>query len=213
MSNGARHGLGVLIGIVGTAAIAVLALYGDDKLRRMLVTFRLDGSDKWTAIGMLVAAAILIGIMAGSRVSPIASLIGGVVFTVLGGLMFVSLHNAMTVANKVPVHKLRPAAADLMGNGMLLVVGVTLLAASVWPSRWAARTTRDTGASPRYEYGLPDQPYDQDPGRHALPNQPQSFGSPQTTSYDTPLYEPEGRPPFTPPEGGQGNTQELRRPE
>ena len=95
MSNGARHGLGVVIGLVLTPIIAACLLYAESRLRVVMALgfarFRdYHGEHLWIGAGVLLLVAILLGLLTGSRLSPVASLIPGVAFTIVGIIWFVS---------------------------------------------------------------------------------------------------------------------------
>jgi hypothetical protein len=88
-------------------------------------------------VGVLAAAAIGLAFLAGSRLSPVASLLGGLAFTGLGA---VPLVETMTGVRVMP-QDLLPATLEngylTMGySGLQLVLGVALLMVSLFPSRW-----------------------------------------------------------------------------
>lgn len=223
MSNGARHGLGVLAGVVLTATLAGLLIYGSYKLQHDYA-LRLRKQDKWIGAALLAGAAIAFALLASSRISPVGALIGGLVLTAAGLLYFASAKTTADWVNKVPFKGQRTTIMSLEGSGMVLFVGVGLLVAALFPSRWRPA---DSDGSASYEYGVPDstpsygarQP-DQGYGA-ARPTAEDTrydpYGTHQQTSYDTPLYEPPGqgygRAPFSPSEEDPGSTREIRRPE
>ncbi|NUS09707.1 MAG: hypothetical protein HOV97_44925 [Nonomuraea sp.] len=83
--------------------------------------------------------AILIGVLAGSRISPLASLLPGLAFTAYAGVLMVR----GGVGDLIPAGYLEPL------NTWSSVIGVILLAASVFPSRWRARKGKE--AAPESE--------------------------------------------------------------
>ncbi|MCW2944776.1 MAG: hypothetical protein JWR24_1493 [Actinoallomurus sp.] len=224
MSNGARHTWGVLAGVVLTAALAGLLVFGTYRLQHGYVT-QFHKQDKWIGGGLIAGAAVLFGFLVSSRVSPLGSLVGGLLLAAAGALFFVSQKTTADLINRLPFKAQRVTLAGLEEEGFILFAGVGLLFASFFPSRWRSRRQDDSMMG--YEYGLPEvsEPYGEqvvDPattGRHAARDeQPASpaYGAPQT-NYDVPLYEPRQRPysgrsPFSPPEEG-GGTYEMRRPE
>lgn len=226
MSNGARHTWGVLAGVVLTAALAGLLIFGSYRLQHGY-TVQFHKQDKWIGGGLLAAAAIVFALLASSRISPLGSLIGGLALTGAGVLFFVSQKTTADLINRFPFKQQRVTLAGLEEEGFILFAGVALLFASFFPSRWRARD-RDEDYGRGYEYGVPettssyrDQPTATDPirGRHSVRDEPSYGGSqsdPSQTSYDTPLYEQQrqqpfaGRSPFTPPEE-DGGTREMRR--
>jgi hypothetical protein len=232
MSNGARHTWGFFAGVVLTAALAALLIVGTYRLQHGYVT-QFHKQDKWIGGGLIAGAAIVFAILVASRLSPLASLIGGLVLTAAGVLFFVSQKTTADLINRFPFKEQRVTLAGLEEEGFILFAGVGLLFASFFPSRWRARGEVDDSSG--YEYGLPEAraPYSDpgatDPvgGRHAARDeQPTTYGSAQDgydsqrTSYDAPLYEPtqqpqspyaSGRSPFSPPD--EGGTREMHRPE
>jgi hypothetical protein len=239
MSNGARHTWGFFAGMVLTAALAALLIFGTYRLQHGYVT-QFHKQDKWIGGGLIAGAAIVFGILAASRLSPLASLVGGVVLTAAGVLFFVSQKTTADLINRFPFKEQRVTLSGLEEEGFILFAGVGLLFASIFPSRWRSR--RDEDDSSGYEYGLPGarEPYSErvagEPlgGRHAAREDqpttaygsghdpqtgydPQGGYEPQRTAYDAPLYDPTqqpyaGRSPFNPPDE-DGGTREMRRPQ
>jgi hypothetical protein len=230
MSNGARHTWGFFAGLVLTAALAGLLIFGTYRLQHGYVT-QFHKQDKWIGGGLIAGAAVVFAILAASRLSPLASLIGGLVLTAAGVAFFVSQKTTADLINRFPFKEQRVTLAGLEDEGFILFAGVGLLFASFFPSRWRGRGDDDSGDG--YEYGLPEtrEPYAQRGdtplgGRHAARGDDQpAYGSPhgsyepQRTSYDSPYYEPtaeqqpySGRPPFRPPEE-DGGTHEMRYPD
>jgi len=232
MSNGARHTWGFFAGVVLTAALVALLIFGTYRLQHGYVT-QFHKQDKWIGGGLLAGAAVVFAILVASRLSPLASLIGGLVLTAAGVVFFVSQKTTADLINQFPFKQQRVTLAGLEEEGFILFAGVGLLFASFFPSRWRARGETDDSSD--YEYGLPEtrEPY-RDPagatdpigGRHAArDDQATAYGSSRggyqdRTSYDAPLYEPtqqpqspyaSGRSPFNPPE--EGGTREMYRPE
>jgi hypothetical protein len=229
MSNGARHTWGFFAGLVLTAALAALLIFGTYRLQHGYVT-QFHKQDKWIGGGLIAGAAVVFAILAASRLSPLASLIGGIVLTAAGVLFFVSQKTTADMINRFPFKPQRVTLAGLEEEGFILFAGVGLLFASFFPSRWRRRGEADSDDG--YEYGLPEtsEPYgdrgDTLGGRHAARDQQPaspSYGSAhggydtQPTSYDGPLYEPtqqqpySGRPPFSPPD--EGGTRQMRYPD
>ncbi|MEV0998031.1 hypothetical protein [Nonomuraea sp. NPDC050202] len=134
MSNGARHALGVVAGLLLPPLVAAGLWYGvGDLTLQAQQSFRIS----WVAVGVLAATAIVLAFLAGSRLSPVASLLGGLAFTALGVMPFVE---TFTGARLLPVDLLpgafRNGFTTSAYSGLLVVVGVTLLVASLFPSRW-----------------------------------------------------------------------------
>uniref|UniRef100_UPI0010417FEF hypothetical protein n=1 Tax=Actinomadura roseirufa TaxID=2094049 RepID=UPI0010417FEF len=140
MSNGARHAIGVVIGLIVTPVIAGCLLYATNRLARYFLRYYAHGNDRWTAAALLLAAAVVIGLVTGTRVSPLASLVPGAVFAAAGALWVVAPRWSIEhTARKLP-DDLDRGYQYLGPYGMLLVLGVALLVASAAPSRWRAAT-------------------------------------------------------------------------
>jgi hypothetical protein len=216
MSNGARHTWGFFAGVVLTAALAGLLIFGSYRLQHGYLT-QFHKQDKWIGGGLLLAAAIVFAILVASRLSPVGSLVGGLILTAAGVLFFISQKTTADLINRFPFKEQRVTLAGLEEEGFILFAGAGLLFASLFPSRWRARD-KDNDAG--YEYGLPqsrdtyrapeppndplvspypghEQQQATDTSPYASPHgsyegydtqaQPQSY---ERTSYDTPLYEP-----------------------
>ncbi|MFI7691323.1 hypothetical protein ACIBQ6_19795 [Nonomuraea sp. NPDC049655] len=131
MGNGVRHFAGAAVGVAAIPLIAAGLLYGPRATTSV---------PDWTATAALAGTAVLIGILAGSRISPAASLLPGLAFTALAGATVV---RAATGGDRrmgfdlVPADYLDAYAALL--NTWSLAVGGILLTASLFPSRWRAR--------------------------------------------------------------------------
>lgn len=237
MSNGTRHALGFFVGIILTTALAALLLFGTYRLQHGLM---MDGQrqDRWIGAGVLAGAAVVFAVLAASRVSPLASLIGGLLFTAAGAAFIVSQKTTAHLINDFPFKAQRVTLNGLEDEGFVLFVGVGLLFASFFPSRWRSRVGRADAA---YEYG-DDDPYERpEPasrrgGRHALldddvvppghgatsvfgtaplydPAPPTEFGTSRYDADDDPYdpYDPGSRrSPFTPPDEDD-DTRQMRR--
>ncbi|MEV4390666.1 hypothetical protein [Nonomuraea sp. NPDC049607] len=135
MGNGVRHFAGAAVGVAAIPLIAAGLLYGP-----RATTSGFDWTVEWTAAAALAGTALLIGVLAGSRISPVASLLPGLAFTALA---VASLVRAATGGDRrmgfdlVPADYLDAYAALL--NTWSLMIGGILLAASMFPSRWRAR--------------------------------------------------------------------------
>ncbi|MFB9202093.1 hypothetical protein ACFFV7_12920 [Nonomuraea spiralis] len=94
----------------------------------------------WAAAAALAGTAVLIGVLAGSRISPVASLLPGLAFSALAGATIVRVvtgGDRRMGFDLVPADYLDAYAALL--NTWSFVIGGILLTASVFPSRWRAR--------------------------------------------------------------------------
>ncbi|TDB87106.1 hypothetical protein E1266_33195, partial [Actinomadura sp. 7K534] len=196
MSNGARHGLGALVGLVVTPIIAACMMYGTEKLSRAVRTFAFEGGDRWVGAAVFVVAAVLLGLVAGSRLSPLASFIPGAAYTVVGVLWILAPRWTFqhTGRDFLP-RELWLGYTTLAAYGIFLLIGLALVVASLAPSRWKALNR--AGAAPRF--GAPPAPMG--PPMHGAPahmGPPPGQGSPPWQG--APQY---GQPPAQQP--GPGN--------
>ncbi|GAA1857622.1 hypothetical protein [Actinomadura bangladeshensis] len=175
MSNGARHGLGVVAGLVLAPIVAASLMYGTNKLR-MVMTFgyarfrSYHGEELWIGAGLILLAAVLLGLLTGSRLSPVASLIPGAAFTLVGLIWFASPSWAVQHAGRdVMTRDMYLGYTALGSMGILFLLGVLLLVASLAPSRWKARAA--AGAAPRFA-GPPPAPM----GPPPMPGGPAPMG-------------------------------------
>src|SRR4051794_19161919 len=112
MSNGARHAWGILVGVVLTAALGALLIYGSYRLQHGYL-IGLHKNDKWIGGGLLAGAAVVFALMTASRLSPVGSLIGGLALTAAGVLFFVSQTTTAQMIDKFPIKGQRPTLSGL----------------------------------------------------------------------------------------------------
>lgn len=180
MSNGARHGLGVLFGLIVTPVIAACMMYGTEKIGRSVRTLAFDGGDRWVGAAALVFAAVLLGLAAGSRLSPLASLIPGLAYTGTGLLWIVAPRwSFQNLGRDVVPRELFTGYTLLAPYGILLLLGVGLLVASAAPSRW--RVLAPGAAAPRF--GAPPPAPAGPPPMHGSPA---PMGAPQPSPWPAP---------------------------
>lgn len=143
MSNGARHALGVVAGLLLPPLLAAGLWYGTGELSLQV---QRDFRVSWIALGVLAASAILLGFLAGSRLSPVASLLGGLSFTALGVLPFVEVSTGVRVMPDTFLPSfLHTGFLTLTYSGLQFVIGLALLTVSMFPSRWRGRVAPAAG--------------------------------------------------------------------
>jgi hypothetical protein len=197
MSNGARHGWGVLVGLILAPAIAGALAYGTWRTLSGAQQFGPTSTEYRIGLASFALTAVVIGFAVGSRLSPLASLIPGLALTAVGGVWAASPTWATEhTAGKLPdnLDKLDAGYRSVGATGVLLMVGVVLLIASLFPARW--RTREDVPPSFEYEG---QQSYDaQRPYETAQP-MPEPLPYEHTPQYGRPMGGPmaeEGPPPF-----------------
>lgn len=177
MSNGFRHFLGVIAGLLLPPAIAVLLVFGVDGLTDIGTKVAVDKAASgalYTRLAMLAGAAIIIAIMAGSRLSPLASAIGGLAFTAAGTLWMAYPTQFGDLIERLPGNR-DAALRTLVYHGMFVLIGVTLLASSFPLSRWRGLVRRLRGPLPSQAYE--PEPYEAQP--YASPQGESQRMSPQ----------------------------------
>ncbi|QKW39057.1 hypothetical protein HUT06_37720 [Actinomadura sp. NAK00032] len=143
MNNAARHGIGALAGVVATPLIVGCLAYSVDRLRLTValgLNASLDGTSvpsDWTSFGVLLAGAVVIGLVVYARLSALASLIPGALMAAVG-LLWV-LEPRWMVDQSTP--ELVPedffmGYTNMAANGTFLLIGAALIVASVSPQRW-----------------------------------------------------------------------------
>lgn len=137
MTNSARHALGVLAGLLLPALLAAGLWYGVGELS---VTAQRELRVSWVALGVLAVSGILLAFLAGSRLSPVASLLGGLAFTGLGVLPFAEISTGTRLLpDALLPSSLQSGFMTLTYSGLQFLLGVALLVVSAFPSRWRGR--------------------------------------------------------------------------
>ncbi len=153
MSNGVRHGLGFLAGLLLPPLAALALMYGVSHLSLTLAQrFELS----FPGLGLVVLAGAGLAFLAGSRISPVASLMGGLLYVLLGVVPFLTMYGIEFRPEQLLPGLLRNGYTGLALQGILLMLGVMLLVASAFPSRWRGRARAD--AAPAYP-GYPPPAY------------------------------------------------------
>ncbi|XRQ05720.1 hypothetical protein ACN3XK_55655 [Actinomadura welshii] len=150
-----RHRTGAVIGALATPLIAGCFVYGAEKLRLSMARSISDipagdaaGPD-WAATAAVLVGAVAIGLVAGSRVSPLASLIPGAVIGAVGLLwVFAPAWMDGRAREMIESERLLFDYQSLAASGTVLIVGIALLAASAPPSRWRAARPAEPAAKP-----------------------------------------------------------------
>ncbi|WP_214324589.1 hypothetical protein [Nonomuraea sediminis] len=174
MSNGVRHALGVVAGLLLTPLIAAGLTYGVGSVSMELARFY---RAPWLGFGVLALTAIVLAFLLGSRISPIASLMGGLTFTVVGIIPLIEMSGVRVLPDRLLPGTMGIGLQSLLYPGVLLLLGVTMLAVSAFPSRW--RSSRPAVPLPPVPYGGPSPYPPGPPGPAHLPNAPQGTPAPE----------------------------------
>ncbi|MFG2073040.1 hypothetical protein [Nonomuraea maritima] len=158
MSNGSRHALGFVAGLLLPPLVLAALWYGAGMFGPALrQSFVID----WLGAAALAAAAIGLALLAGSRLSPVASLLGGLWFTALGLAPVAAVTGAgIALPTDLLPGVVQQGFATVADSGLQALLGVMLLVVSVFPSRWRARGVTNPvvyDETPSYE----PAPYDQ----------------------------------------------------
>lgn len=147
MSNGSRHLLGILAGLLLPPLMALLLIYGVEGLPKIgsavppeAVAGTLAVS---TRLALVAGAAIIFAYLTGSRLSPIAAFLGGAAFTAAGSLWMFYPRQTATVIQNFPIGGLEASLQTLVYHGIFLLIGVAMLYSAFLPSRWRALRRRD----------------------------------------------------------------------
>ena len=193
MSNSARHWWGVLVGLILAPAIAAALAYGTWRTLSGGQQFGPTSTEYRIGLASLALTAVVLGFAVGSRLSPIASLIPGGVLTALGGVWAASpTWAAKHTAGKLPdsLDKLDAGYQSVGSTGVLLMLGLVLLIASMFPARWRARED----LPPSFEYESQQQ-YATQQSYETQQSAPEPLPYDRSPQYGRPLGE-EGPPPF-----------------
>ncbi|MGI5165053.1 hypothetical protein ACQEU3_11920 [Spirillospora sp. CA-253888] len=175
MSNGARHGLGVLLGLIAAPLLALGLAVGMDRLFQAM-RYSASTADRYSWAAVLLALGLAAGLLAGSRLSPLASLLPGLLLSGLGLLWLLAFRRMAELSEPLPDEVSR-AFLNIGGMGAMMVVGALLVAASLSPSRWKGR--RPAAAQPRHA-----APSAQAPEPMGPPPGPPQYGRQQLPQYE-----------------------------
>ncbi|MFG3436798.1 hypothetical protein ACGF0J_06090 [Nonomuraea sp. NPDC047897] len=205
MSNSVRHVLGLAAGVLLPPLAALALMYG---IGELTLSYQRFLHVSVPGLAGLVIAAVLLAFLLGSRLSPVASLLGGLVCTVVGFVPVVELSGVRVLPDEVFTGVLGLGFRTLLYTWMLLVLGVALLVASAFPSRW--RSVRPPVVTPGHGYG--GAPYGPAPGHPSGP-QGGALGGPAGGPLGGPVSGPGGTPPGPYPSspGSEDATRPMHR--
>ncbi|MFI6292857.1 hypothetical protein ACIBEJ_14815 [Nonomuraea sp. NPDC050790] len=213
MSNGARHGLGVLAGLLLAPLLVVALSFGLDRFNYSMQTY----TAPWVGLAVMAGAGVLLAFLFSSRISPVATIIGGLIYTVLGLFPILEMSLRLRLLPDFLPNMFNRGLTTLMYTGILLLLGVGMLVASFFPSRWrGSRAVPGHGTAGPYGPGGPQY--------HLQDHQPSAF---QPQDHQPSAFQPHEqqpsafqRPPgqepgsvFQPqhPPGGEDATRPMHR--
>ncbi|NUS02877.1 MAG: hypothetical protein HOV97_09935 [Nonomuraea sp.] len=143
----------MVAGLLLPPLIAAGLMYGVGEITRtMAVAF----SVSWPGLGVVAAAGAGLAFLAGSRLSPLASLLGGLAFTALGAVPVIELRGTRVIPDGLLPGSLASGLQTVTYSGVMLFVGVALLVVSAFPSRWRSLERPSAYTS---DYGASGSPY------------------------------------------------------
>jgi hypothetical protein len=175
MSNVSRHLIGVLLGVAAVPVVGFGVAWAPawPSVAGYAVTDVPRVADRAAELAALGVLALVIGLLAGSRLSPLASLLPGLALTALGALGALGTPPALAAALEPP------GGGDpwFARDPALLLVGGLLLVASLPVARWRARRDR-RAEDDRYDDGYGPGA---DDGRYGAPGSADRYGPAEGT--------------------------------
>ncbi|MFI7129969.1 hypothetical protein ACIBQ1_30025 [Nonomuraea sp. NPDC050153] len=144
----------MVAGLLLPPIIAASLWYG---VGEYLLRFQSAFEPSWLGLSAIAASAIALAFLAGSRLSPIASLLGGLSFAALGILPVLELRGVRVLPDQWLPNVMEQGFQTVAYSGVLLFLGVALVVVSLFPSRWRSSVTHGGYTAP--EYGPAPSPY------------------------------------------------------
>ncbi|MQA98278.1 MAG: hypothetical protein GEV11_28120 [Streptosporangiales bacterium] len=144
MSNALRLTLGAPVGIIGGPLSMGLLAYGVQQVSTAVGRFQVDQPPA-AGLACVIGGCVLIAMLAAARwTSPVAALIAGVIYALVGAAFVPPLLRTAAEADLLaPLTRAGGIGQgmNLLGSsGMLLGIGALLLTTVLMPNRWRART-------------------------------------------------------------------------
>jgi hypothetical protein len=195
-----RHFLSLVLGIILAPAIWGAVAFGINRTAKaQTVLASATDRDRLVGAGLLIAAGLALGILLGTRLSPVGPALAGLVFLAASG---------MALDPKSPIFDWdvpRLSQADHttllvpLQVGLLWALGVALLIPILVPSRWRKSVAAAAVTPP----GAPNVP----PGPYPGPRQSGAPGWSATTAQGAPDQGTPGSPATTPSSGADQTRQ------
>ncbi|MFC6087109.1 hypothetical protein [Sphaerisporangium aureirubrum] len=147
-----RHFLGLLLGIVMTAVLTAGAGWASQDVMRGLVSTAggaaavdpVRDTKALVAIGAMVVAGLLLGLVVAGRVSPLATFIPSMVMLAWTVIYVLDVTRALGLAPTDPtmdpnIVQAGKGMQDLLAKGVFAMLGLALFIPVLMPSRWAGR--------------------------------------------------------------------------
>ncbi|MDF5753912.1 hypothetical protein [Spongiactinospora sp. TRM90649] len=144
-----RHFLGLLLGVVVTAAILAGAGWAAERAMGQAATpATASGAPLWIALGIMAAVGLIVGLVVAGRVSPLATFVPSLVLLAWTVVYALDVTRAVSLIPDDPtMHELllRAGAGDriLLTTGVFALLGVLLFIPVLLPSRWVSEREPD----------------------------------------------------------------------
>lgn len=161
MSNGVRHLVGAVIGLIAGAVVMGLLIWGLEEVADVMRTFR----PGYAGYALLVVAALVIGVLVGWRwLSPLAGLLAAVPLLAAGLLWLVQIETGLLRNRFLPDFLTGYGSSTAGMSGLYLILAVVLIVPAAFPDRWrSAKKPITQGYGQPGGYPHPPQPYQQQP--------------------------------------------------
>lgn len=140
-----RHLLGVILGVILAAALVAGGGWGYNRLAHAmtLASPHLTSTRSLLALAALLGTGLLLGLLlAGPRVSPLATVLPGLAALAWTALYVVSQHRAIQLIPMKSSH-VGQGAEVLLETGVYALLGIAMLIPLFIPSRWVRRRLVD----------------------------------------------------------------------
>ncbi|MFG1927994.1 hypothetical protein [Cryptosporangium sp. NPDC048952] len=198
-----RHFGSLVLAIVLAPVAWVAIAFGTNRLARSVLD--LPGSsdtDKYIGIGLILVAAIALGVLLVPRISPVGPVIAGAGFLAVSALGLSSDSPVYDVGKDIVSNADQQTLVSPIPAGYLWLAGFLLLVPLVIPARWRKQRTTTPAAAPAagpYGPGGPGPSGPGGPGGPGTPNpyEPSPYGA---SPYEPSPYEPSqyGASPYEP---------------
>lgn len=150
MSNGVRHALGAAVGLAAAPLILALLAFGIERQSRVhRLLLEGESPESWGGVGYLLLAALVLGLLLGSRVSPLASLLCGLILCAVNLPWLVMSRTLIQQVWDLLPREYQGSFNGLGGLGIPALLGGVLIVGSLPPSRWRSTASPRPAAPPQ----------------------------------------------------------------
>ncbi|MCW2879871.1 MAG: hypothetical protein JWQ95_3971 [Sphaerisporangium sp.] len=148
-----RHFLGLLVGVVVTAVLLAGAGWASQDAVRGLASTAggvagavdpVRDTKALIGLGAMLAAGLVLGLVVAGRISPLATFVPSMVLLAWTVIYALDVNRALGLAPTDPsmnpiIVQTGKGMQDLLGKGILAMLGIALFIPVLMPSRWAGR--------------------------------------------------------------------------